>query len=163
MVQNFYYINDGTLMCRAGTQTQALIPNVQQFRVYYGFDTTRYGLSNPMATAPNGAVQSLPSAAQTYVDADFLNTEADRLRAWDHVVSVYVCLVVRSTPGTGGLTVAAAPQFAGCPADAAEVLQALPQQNNTDGGVYRTYTQVFTVRSRATPSPSTFAPVPTPT
>jgi type IV pilus assembly protein PilW len=160
MVQNFYFVDDNTLMCRAGTaRAQALIPNVQQFRVYYGFDDTRYRTLNPMATAPNGAVQPIPSAAQLYVDADFLNAEPDRLRAWDHVVSVYVCLVVRSTPGAGGLTVAAAPQFPGCPADAAGVLQALPLQNNTDGGVYRTYTQVFTVRSRATSSPSSFAPI----
>ncbi len=158
MVQNFYYINNRTLMCRAGTQAQALIPNVQQFRVYYGFDDTRFGAASPLATAPNGALQPIPGAAQTYVDADFLNTQPDRLRAWDHVVSVYVCLIVRSTPGTGGLTVAAA-QFAGCPADAAGVLAPLPMQTNPDGGVYRTYTQIFTVRSRATPSPSTFAPV----
>ncbi len=160
MVQNFYFVDNNTLMCRAGNvNAQALIPNIQEFRVYYGFDNARYNAASPMATAPNGAVQSIPSAAQRYVDADFLNAEPDRLRAWDHVVSVYVCLVVRSTPGEGGLTVAAAPQFAGCPANDAGVLQALPLQQNTDGGVFRTYTQVFTVRSRATSSPSSFAPI----
>jgi type IV pilus assembly protein PilW len=160
MVQNFYFVDDNTLMCRAGNaNAQALIPNVQEFRVYYGFDDTRYNSASPMAVAPSGAVQLIPSAAQTYVNADFLNAEPDRLRAWDHVISVYVCLVVRSTSGTGGLTAGLTTQFAGCPDDAEDVLQDLPMRNNTDGGVYRTYSQVFTVRSRATSNPSSFAPI----
>jgi hypothetical protein len=160
MVQNFYFVDDNTLMCRAGTaNAQALIPNVQEFRIYYGFDNTRYSAASPMAAAPSGALQIIPSAAQAYVDANFLNAEADRLRASDHVVSVYVCLVVRSTPGMGGLSTGVSTQFLGCPDSAAAVLQALPTRTNTDGGVYKTYTQVFTVRSRATSSPSSFAPI----
>lgn len=166
MVQNFYFVDTdngvNTLMCRAGTAAaQALIPNIQQFRVYYGFDDTRYASANnpPMAASPSGDQQYVPSAAQSYVDANFLNGEANRIAAWDHVVSVYVCLVIRSAPASRGLTTGTSTQFSGCPADAAGVTANLPLVVNTDGGVYRTYTQIFTVRSRATPNPRSFAPV----
>lgn len=167
MIQNFYFVETGvdgvsTLMCRAGNAAaQALIPNIAQFRVYYGFDNARFnaGANPPVATTPSGDEQFTPAAAQSYVDANFLNGQTDRTRAWDHVVSVYVCIVIRSTPGSRGLTTGTSTQFAGCPAEANVVGAALPLLDNPDGGVYRTYTQVFTVRSRATPNPRSFAPV----
>lgn len=166
MIQNFYFVDTAnsvnTLMCRAGNAAaQALIPNIAQFRVYYGFDNARFnaGANPPVATTPSGDEQFTPAAAQSYVDADFLNNQTNRIDAWDHVVSVYVCIVIRSTPGTGGLTTGLSTKFAGCPDEANVVGAALPLLDNRDGGVYRTYTQVFTVRSRATPNPRSFAPV----
>ena len=167
MIQNFYFVETGvdgvsTLMCRAGNATaQALIPNIEQFRVYYGFDNARFtaGANPPVATTPSGDEQFTPAAAQSYVDADFLNSQTNRIDAWDHVVSVYVCIVIRSTPGSRELTTGVSTQFARCPNTGAEVTGALILVNNPDGGVYRTYTQVFTVRSRATPNPRSFAPV----
>ncbi len=161
MVQNFYFVENNNLMCRAGTAAaQTLIPNVQQFRVYFGFDQTRFDAPSPMRVAPSGNEELVPSAAQTYVDAAFLNDPArDRTRAWDHVVSVYICLVVRSAPGLSPAAGVAAAQYRGCPDNAAGVNADLPAVNNDDGGVYRTYTQIFTVRSRATPNPTTFEPI----
>lgn len=167
MIQNFYFVETGvdgvsTLMCRAGNAAaQALIPNIAQFRVYYGFDDARFNAAAnpPVAITPSGDEQFIPTAVQSYVDADFLDSQTNRIDAWDHVVSVYVCIVIRSTPGTGGLTTGASAQFSGCPANAAGVTAALPLVTNPDGGVYRTYTQIFTVRSRATPNPRSFAPV----
>ena len=166
MIQNFYFVDTAngvnTLMCRAGNAAaQALIPNIAQFRVYYGFDNARFnaGANPPVAITPSGDEQFTPAAAQSYVDADFLNSQTNRIDAWDHVVSVYVCIVIRSTPGSRGLTTGTSTQFAGCPAEANVVGAALPLLNNPDGGVYRTYTQIFTVRSRATPNPRSFAPV----
>ena len=166
MIQNFYFVDTAngvnTLMCRAGNAAaQALIPNIAQFRVYYGFDNARFnaGANPPVATTPSGDEQFTPAAAQSYVDADFLNSQTNRIDAWDHVVSVYVCIVIRSTPGSRGLTTGTSTQFARCPDAGAEVTGALILVNNPDGGVYRTYTQVFTVRSRATPNPRSFAPV----
>ncbi|MCA3174350.1 MAG: PilW family protein [Burkholderiales bacterium] len=161
VVQNFYFVNGNNLMCRAGTaDAQTLIPNVQQFRVYFGFDQTRFDAPSPMRVGPSGNEELVPSAAQTYVDANFLNDPAlDRTRLWDHVVSVYICLVVRSAPGLSPAAGVAAAQYSGCPDEAADVNAALPPVNNADGGVYRTYTQIFTVRSRATPNPTTFEPI----
>lgn len=162
MIQNFYFVENNNLMCRAGNApAQALIPNIAQFRVYYGFDNARFnaGANPPVATTPSGDEQFIPAAAQSYVDADFLNDQTNRIDAWDHVVSVYVCIVIRSTPGSRGLTTGTSTQFAGCPAEANVVGAALPLLDNLDGGVYRTYTQIFTVRSRATPNPRSFAPV----
>jgi prepilin-type N-terminal cleavage/methylation domain-containing protein len=167
MVQNFYFVVTGedgvnTLMCRAGNAAaQALIPNIVQFRVYYGFDNARFASPDnpPAANTPSGNLHFLPSSVQTYVDATFLNDQTDRTVAWDHVVSVYVCIVIRSTPGSRELTTGVSTQFAGCPAEANVVGAALPLLDNPDGGVYRTYTQIFTIRSRATPNPSSFAPV----
>lgn len=167
MIQNFYFVETGvdgvsTLMCRAGNAAaQALIPNIAQFRVYYGFDDARFnaGANPPVATTPSGDEQFTPAAAQSYVGADFLNSQTNRIDAWDHVVSVYVCIVIRSTPGSRGLTTGTSTQFARCPDTGAEVTGALILVNNPDGGVYRTYSQIFTVRSRATPNPRSFAPV----
>ena len=75
------------------------------------------------------------------------------LTPWDFVVSVQVCLLIRTQEqGTslGG-------DFTPCPADAAQAMNPAlitPVALPADGALRRAYTQVFTVRSRASQSPS---------
>jgi type IV pilus assembly protein PilW len=156
MVQNVYFVQGGRLMCRGNGRATAatafaaageLVSNVEQFKVFYGFDDVRYDGGNVDA---GGSMRSLR-------DANFLNgLPADR-NAWDFVLSVHVCLVVRAAPAKGA-GLAAATGFVRCPQTAAEAAGAPIVQNATDGVLRRTYSQVFVVRARAPGNPKEFLP-----
>ncbi|CAN5417654.1 hypothetical protein BH09PSE6_BH09PSE6_19050 [soil metagenome] len=168
VVQNTYYVDNGNLMCRgngngqtaletrnaaAWNAPQALINNVEQFKVYYGFDDVRYA-----DTYVNKAVLHQPTV-RSMRDAGYLNglsaLTAEGLSPWDYVVSVYVCFVVRSDRGEGGLTAETAGSYLPCPANSAAAAAPLVAQSTTDGVLRRTYTQVFNVRARSSSDPST--------
>lgn len=150
MVQNVYFgINNG-LSCRGNGRAaivdafgvaQQLVSNVEQFKVFYGFDDIRY--ANPDTTG--GA------SMRSIRDADYLNA---RPGAWDYVVTVHVCMVIRSDPDAGGgINMRAAYQYTSCPMSPAEASGAMPVSSAKDSVVRRTYNQVFTVRSRSTANP----------
>lgn len=158
IVQNAYFGAAGSLWCRGNGRAaealpfpapQQLVGNVEQFKVFYGFDDVRY--SNP-AVNPGATVRSLRDAA-------FLNGLPPGTLPWDFVVSVHVCIVVRSAPDAArDLSNAASYSYSRCPMTAAEAAGAPPQETATDRALRRTYTQVFTVRSRATANPRQFLP-----
>ncbi len=150
MVQNVYFgINNG-LSCRGNGRAtatdafgaaQQLVGNVEQFKVFYGFDDVRY--TNPNTTA-GASIRSLRDAA-------YLNGLAG---AWDYVVTVHVCMVIRSDPDAGrGIRANSAYKYTSCPMTAVEAAGAMPTTDATDSVVRRTYNQVFTVRSRSTANP----------
>lgn len=158
IVQNTYFGAAGSLWCRGNGRAsealpfpapQQLVGNVEQFKVFYGFDDVRY--SNP-AVNPGATVRSLRDAA-------FLNGLPPETLPWDFVVSVHVCIVVRSAPDAArDLSNATSYSYSRCPMTAAEAAAAPPQETATDRALRRTYTQVFTVRSRATANPRQFLP-----
>mgnify|MGYP003753317533 CR=1 FL=1 len=158
MVQNAYYGMGGALWCRGNGRANAAAPfvaaqqlvgNVEQFKVFYGFDDLRY--ANPDAT-PGATVRSLR-------DADFLNGLPAGTQPWDFVVSVHVCMVVRSSADASrDLTNAAAYTYQRCPTSAAEAAAGAPEVVANDRALRRTYTQVYTIRSRATANPRQFLP-----
>lgn len=158
IVQNAYFGAAGSLWCRGNGRAaealpfpapQQLVGNVEQFKVFYGFDDVRY--SNP-AVNPGATVRSLRDAA-------FLNGLPPETLPWDFVVSVHVCIVVRSGPDAArDLSNATSYSYSRCPMTAAEAAGAPPQETATDRALRRTYTQVFTVRSRATANPRQFLP-----
>lgn len=150
MVQNVYFgINNG-LSCRGNGRAaigdafgvaQQLVGNVEQFKVFYGFDDVRY--TNPNTTA-GASIRSVR-------DADYLNARAG---AWDYVVTVHVCILIRSDPDAGrGMSTANAYKYTSCPMSAAQANGAMPISDAQDSAVRRTYNQVFTVRSRSTANP----------
>jgi hypothetical protein len=150
MVQNVYFgINNG-LSCRGNGRAaigdafgvaQQLVSNVEQFKVFYGFDDVRY--ANPNTTG--GA------SMRSIRDATYLNLLPG---AWDYVVTVHVCMVIRSDPDAGGgMSMRAAYQYTSCPMNPAEASGAMPVRQAEDSAVRRTYNQVFTVRSRSTANP----------
>ncbi|MFN9773828.1 MAG: PilW family protein [Burkholderiales bacterium] len=158
MVQNVYYGAAGSLWCRGNGRAaealpfpapQQLVGNVEQFQVFYGFDDVRY--SSPAAN-PGATVRSLRDAA-------FLNALPAETLPWDFVVSAHVCIVVRSAPDAArDLSNSTSYRYARCPMNAAEAAGAPPEETATDRALRRTYTQVFTVRSRATANPRQFLP-----
>ncbi len=158
MVQNAYYGANGSLWCRGNGRAgpalpfaapQELVANIEQFKVFYGFDDVRY--ANP-AVNPGATVRSLRDAA-------FLNGLPAVTLPWDYVVSVHVCFVVRSAAGAAkDLSNAASYTYERCPMNAAEAAGALPQATATDRALRRTYTQVFTIRARSTANPRQFLP-----
>jgi type IV pilus assembly protein PilW len=151
LVNNAYWVQNGTLFCQgfdpggAEAGPEAIVDGVLDFRVFYGFD--EQGYANPAALSDR-------PAARRIVDAAFLNGLADVgvLSPWDFVVSVHLCLLLRT--GEAGIAADPIGPITPCPADAGEAAGTVAQVNNPlPGAVVRAYTQVFTVRSRATPSP----------
>lgn len=159
MVLNVYYGLTDALWCRGNGRAsvsaqfeaaQQMVSNVEQFKVFYGFDDLRY--ANPLAN-PVSSVRSIR-------DAGWLNGLPAASMPWDFVVSVHVCMLIRSAPATGGnLTAAVSSTYARCPMTAAEAAGAAQLVNATDGAVRRSYSQVFTVRSRSSANPLQFLPL----
>jgi hypothetical protein len=152
VVNNVYFVNNGSLMCQGNDETGAagappapLVDNVVDFRVFYGFDDV--GFANPMTMINRPTPRRM-------VDAATLNglPNIGNLTAWDYVVSVHVCLTLRTQEA--GVSTQPAQQYRPCPRNEAEAAGVVPLVNAPAGGaIYRSYSQVFTVRSRATPSP----------
>jgi type IV pilus assembly protein PilW len=147
VVQNVYFLrNDGNLMCMGNGnpgQPQPLMTNVEDFRVFYGFDRASFLLAGGTGAPPSAS--SLLSAAE-------LNALATVgfLTPWDFVVSVHVCVLLR----TQDAGTAAGGTFVPCPATAAEAVGSVdPIALPADGAFRRAYVQVFTIRSRASQSP----------
>jgi type IV pilus assembly protein PilW len=157
MVQNVYWGANGALLCRGNGRAleadafppaQQMVANIEQFKVFYGFDDVRY--ANPGGTA--GA------SARSIRDANFINDLPPATSPWDFVVAVHVCMVMRSPPDNPGLSASVTQNYARCPANAAEAEAGLPAATATDRALRKTYAQVFTVRSRATANPLQFLP-----
>jgi hypothetical protein len=158
MIQNAYWGAGGALMCRGNGRAlaadvfpaaQQLAANIEQFKVFYGFDDTRY--ANPATT--------VGASARSIRDADFINGLPQATSPWDFVVAVHVCMVMRSTPdNSAGLSMTGTQNYARCPLTAAEAAAGLPAATATDRVLRRTYAQVFTVRSRSTANPLQFLP-----
>jgi hypothetical protein len=154
IVRNTFYGWDGAIWCRGNGRTvpgvpvtadpQQLASDVEQFKVFYGFDDARYG------NAPGDPVAS----ARSLRDAAFLNGLPPETRPWDFVVTVHVCMVIRSDPDrTASARSTAGGTFRRCPSNAAEAGALLPEMASPDRLVRRTFTKVFTVRARSNANP----------
>lgn len=154
VVQNIYFLNGaGDLQCvgSGGGVPQTLVSGVESFKVYFWFDDALY--ANPV-----GGNTNRPTANSVRTGS-FINALADPGPAksrWDFVVSVILCVQLRTQEG--GVTTTAAPQFQPCPATDRQAagLDPLPPVSApvADGAVRRSYTQVFAVRSRIAPQPT---------
>lgn len=156
-VRNIYELVGGNLRCRGISNPavpQALIGNVEDFKVYFGFDDAAY--ANPVAAAfANDAVARSVRTA-TYINN--LAAPSVGYNPWDFVVTVQLCVLVASaeagvTSQTGANIVA---QYLPCPQnenEAAGLAAIQPVPNPADGRVRRAFNQVFAMRSRTTPAP----------
>jgi len=159
MIQNVYFGQTDALWCRGNGRAtpaapfappQQIVSDLEQFKVFYGFDDVRY--ANPSAN-PGASARSMR-------DATWLNAQPAAALPWDFVVSVHVCMLIRSAPDAGrGLTAASSTTYTRCPMSAAEAMSAPQTVTATDGVVRRTYSQVFTVRVRSTANPLQFLPL----
>ncbi len=151
VIRNVYFVNGGNLQCRGnGNATpQTLITGVEDFRVYFGFDDTAYANAAGWALRPSA--RSIRDAADL---RDNFPDPAPGISRWDFVVSVHVCVLVRSDETN--VTAQTGQAYTRCPqtANQAAGIDPVATATSTDGRVRRAYSQVFTVRSRATPTPA---------
>jgi type IV pilus assembly protein PilW len=154
IVQNSFYVSNGQLRCRGGTgQDQPLLDGVEEMKIYFGFDDSAY----ESYTLDMDPVARTVRTAADIADINRMNPilgVTTALSAWDYVVSVTVCVLVR-TEEQGVSTQGGSVTFNRCPQSVAQALgtEAVATATATDGRVRRTHTQTFAVRGRARPSP----------
>jgi type IV pilus assembly protein PilW len=148
VVQNSYHIDSNNLRCRGGAATQPLLTGVEDLKVYFGFDD--FGYANPALIDGVPIARSVRDAGEI----NALTPPSPLFSPWDYVVSVTVCVLVR-TEELGVSTQGATVTYAQCPQTAAQAAGTGlgPQTTATDGRVRRAYTQTFSVRARTKPSP----------
>ena len=138
-----------TLECAgySGGGFQPLLRDVVEFRVFYRFDDAAQALG------ASGVTNAVPFGGSIR-DAAYINGLAGAVDPWNYVVAVMVCITLQTDEmGVGATTTNAnAPR---CPNSAAEAESGLNLVSATaDGRIRRSFSQVFTVRARATPTPS---------
>lgn len=154
IIQNVYTLTGDRFECSGNNSTaEALARDVTEFRVFYGFDrdAASLALSGGVGISPRGA------AVVTADEIWALNGSfaGQALSAWDFVVSVNTCLVLRTRSSSTSVQSGTAFAYTGCPETAAEAVTGTgPARSAADGTVHRTFLQTHTVRSRATASPS---------
>ncbi len=140
---------NNTLDCAgySGAGFQPLLRDVVEFRVFYRFDDTA------QLAGASGVTNAVPFGGSIR-DATYINSLVGAVDPWNYVVAVVVCITVQTDEMGVGATATnnAAPR---CPATAAEAETGSNLvMTTTDGRIRRTFSQVFTVRARATPTPS---------
>jgi type IV pilus assembly protein PilW len=151
LVINVYAIAQGTLTCSGnGSAAQAMAGNIEEFKVFFGYDE---------ASANDSLVgrTNIAPAASAIVDADFIRTKDASFigrenSAWDFVVSVHLCVIAKTRDG--GTSVQTSGAYEACPTSATEVVSNGASKTATDGAIRKQYRQVYTVRSQATQSPA---------
>lgn len=153
LVRNIYALNGTNLTCRGNGNPlvpQTLIGEVEDFKVYFGFDDDKQ--ATPL-------IDTGRPAARTLRDATYIRgrpVAGANFPQWDFVVTVHVCVLIRSVDA-GVTAQTGTPQHVPCPQTAAQAAgtTAVAAVNSpADGRVRRAYSQVFTVRSRAAPAPA---------
>jgi len=151
MVTNVFFYDAAalTLNCRGngGGAAQVILRDVLDFRVFYRFDDAAHaiGAAGETNAAPlGGSVRT----------ATFINALGGPVDPWNYVVAVLVCMTVRTNEmgvaAAGG--VVTVPR---CPTTAAEAESGTAWTGTTtDGRIHRTFSKVFTIRSKATANPS---------
>jgi type IV pilus assembly protein PilW len=153
VIRNTFYVAGNQLMCIGTTGTaQPLLNGVEDLKVFYGFDDTAF--------ADPGA--DMDPVARSVRRADWLNSEDDPtpvsttsvLSAWDYVVSVTVCVLVR-TEERGVSSAGNTLTYRGCPQTVGQLLDpaSITETTATDGVIRRAHMQTFAVRGRVRPQP----------
>lgn len=151
-VRNIYNIATGEFACtgNGAAETQGLIDGVEDFKVFLAFDQrsfqTGLALGNYVPTVIGGALLSPATVAalpQTALGPTAIGNP------WNHVIAVYVCVLLITTEGA--TTLAAGATFLPCPQNEAEAanVAAIAPVVIADGIARRSFTRVFTIRSRA--------------
>ena len=131
-----------------------LIRDVEDFKVYFAFDTAGYNRAgvNPanFTVQPSTLLTAAQLNALPVVQNEDPNTSASN--AWNHVVAVFVCVQVRASEV--GSTPDGVSRFRPCPQDEVEAATGTAEVAVNDGFARRTITQVFTLRTRAQAVPA---------
>jgi hypothetical protein len=151
VARNEFYVANGQLRCRNNSATpvdQPLLDGVEDLKVFFGFDDAGYAANRHDGLRPNAT--SLRTATEINALAAPLLANAT---AWDFVVNVHVCVLVRSAEV--GITTEASAAYIPCPQTAAEALNpsSIGAITVTDGILRRAVNRVFAVRARTAPLP----------
>ena len=152
LVTNVFFVDPVTreLQCEnyGGGGAQPLLRDVAEFRVFYRFDDAA------RAAGANGVTNAAPFGGSIR-DASYIKTlEGGAIDPWNYVVAVLVCMTI-TTDEQGTSATTSNNRASRCPNDAGEAETGLDLfTTTTDGRIRRTFSQVFTVRARATASPS---------
>ena len=153
MVRSIFQLSNGGLACSdIGGGTEILANDVTDFRVFFGYDraSAQLALGGGTSAAATGAVLMDASQIQT-ASASF---PAGGRSAWDYVVSVHLCMVLKTRQAATSVT-AGDFSYTGCPTTAAQAASGTgPALTAANGTIHKTFNQVITVRARATGSPS---------
>ncbi|HTN50747.1 MAG TPA: PilW family protein [Burkholderiaceae bacterium] len=137
-----------------GGQRQGLIRDVEDFKVYFAFDTAGYNRAgvNPanFTVQPSTLLTAAQINAMPVVQNEDPNTSASN--AWNHVVAVLVCLQLRATEA--GSTPDGVSRYRPCPQNEVEAATGTAEVAVNDGFARRTVVQVFTLRARAQAAPA---------
>jgi type IV pilus assembly protein PilW len=156
-VRNAYYVNNirangiGSLMCQGsgGGAEAVLLEDVQQFKVFFGFDDLLYaGAPYPGANptqAPSASPRSLHTAAEI--------NAMPGTDPWASVVSVTVCVVLVSRPEEGSVASSSTGAYMPCPSTSAQATTQMARILTNDGLVRRTAQQTFSIRLRTEANP----------
>lgn len=148
VVSNSFFVANNALTCRTAASTQQMLTGVEEFKVYFGFDDAQY--ANPART-------DLAPTARSLRDADSINALAAptaTTTAWDYVVSVTVCVLVR-TQEAGVSAQGGTVTYTRCPQTANEAAgrDAVATATATDGVLRRPIVQTFALRAKTLASP----------
>ncbi len=152
VVTNIFELQTEKITCSGNNSPAlAMASNIEEFKLFYGFDedAANAALVSKASIAPN---------ASKIVDADFIRALESSFSGsdsspWDFVIGVHVCAVAKTRDK--GISTQAVQTYNGCPTNTSEVLSGVgPAKTASDGAIRKTFRQVFTVRSRATQSPS---------
>ncbi len=152
VARNEFYVAGDQLRCRNNAATpvdQPLLAGVEDLKVFFGFDDAGYAANRHDGLRPDAT--TLRTAAEINSMAAPLLANAT---AWDFVVNVHVCVLVRSAEV--GVTSQAAAPYIPCPQTVAEASDpsSISAVTATDGVLRRAVSQVFAVRARTAPLPA---------
>lgn len=128
-------------------QRQGLIRDVEDFKVYFAFDTRSHALSIGGGYNPTVRPSGLLTATQIEALPGATDDAASQGNPWNHVIAVYVCVQLRTTDA--GVTPDGVSYYRPCPQNEVQAAAGTAEVQINDGVARRSYTQVFTVRSRA--------------
>ena len=124
-----------------------LIRDVEDFKVYFAFDTRSHALSIGGGYNPTVRPSGLLTATQIEALPGATDDAASQGNPWNHVIAVYVCVQLRTTDA--GVTPDGVSYYRPCPQNEVEAATGTAEVQINDGVARRSFTQVFTVRSRA--------------
>lgn len=103
VAQNRFFIANGNLMCAGSggvkpfTNQQPFVENVEELRLTFGVSSPRSTSTAPAGYLSAAEVGGLTGSDGVFADAEFLALAP--AQRWDKVVSVRVCLLMRSAGG----------------------------------------------------------------
>ncbi len=130
-----------------GLLPQGLVRDAEDFKVFLALDSNAYAIGDTGVRHPSTVPSQLLSAAQVNALPGATLPPDSLANPWNHVVAVYVCIQLRSTEG--GITPDGDSVYQPCPQNAAEAATGTAAVTLNDGVARRSFTQVFTIRSRA--------------